>query len=111
VKAALDDYRTSPLRPAARAALGLIEKLVRAPQDVVADDIRAVRDAGASDEAIRDALYVATTFGVLVRLADALGWRVPPRESFEKAAKFLLPNGYAFPAPLALAARLAALGS
>ena len=85
--------------------LGLIEKVCRSPEQVGPADIQAVRDAGASDQAIRDALYVATLFGVLSRLADSLGWRIPAEEAFQRTGKFLLARGYAFVTPLAWIAR------
>ena len=111
VTAALANYETAPLRPAARAVLRLLEKADRTPDEVTPRDIQAVRDAGASDEAIRDALHVLGVFGVLVRLADALGWRLPERAATERVAKVLLARGYAFPPPLVWAARVAGLRS
>lgn len=84
--------------------MGLIAKVVRTPEGVGPEDIQSVRDAGASDDAIRDALYIATIFNLLARVADALGWRISSASSFQRVAKHLLPNGYKFDPPLRLAA-------
>ena len=89
--------------------MDLIAKVCGAPDQVQAADIQAVRDAGASDEAIRDALHVCALFTVLTRLADALAWRIPARSAFDGTAKFLLRNGYRFPAPLRWVARVTGL--
>jgi hypothetical protein len=111
VKAALEDHHSAPLRPQAKAALDLIAKLCAAPESIQPDDIQTVRDAGASDDAIRDALYVCSVFSVLTRLADSLAWRIPDRSVFVHTAKFLLANGYALPRPLRWFAHAASLRS
>ena len=62
----------------------------------MADDVRAVMRAGASKEAIEDAIEVAFLFNVYDRLADAMGWDVPARDSgyYETGARRLLTHGY-----------------
>jgi alkylhydroperoxidase family enzyme len=59
-------------------------------------DVRAVLDAGVSKAAIQDALEVAFLFNIYDRLADAMGWDVPSRNSgyYGVAAKRLLKHGY-----------------
>jgi hypothetical protein len=42
-----------------------------------------------------DAIHVAALFNMIVRLADALGWDVPPYETFEERAETMLSGGYA----------------
>jgi hypothetical protein len=54
-----------------------------------------VRSAGASDEALVDAIHVCALFSMIVRLADSLGWDVPPFESFAERADSMLASGYA----------------
>ena len=60
------------------------------------DDVRAVMRTGASRQAIQDALEVAFLFNIYDRLADAMGWDVPPQASgyYQIAAKRLLKHGY-----------------
>ncbi len=75
--------------------LGFIEKLTLRPAELTRADADAVRAAGVSDEAIVDAIHVAALFNMIVRLADALGWDVPPFEAFYARADGMLASGYA----------------
>ena len=52
--------------------------------------------AGVSKQAIQDAMEVAFLFNIYDRLADAMGWDVPPPASgyYQLAAKRLLNRGY-----------------
>ena len=52
-------------------------------------------DAGVSRGALVDALHVAALFNILTRLADSLGWDVPPFEEFYARADGMLESGYA----------------
>jgi len=53
-----------------------------------------VRAAGVSDDALVDAIHVCALFSMIVRLADSLGWDVPPFESFAERAGQMLATGY-----------------
>jgi hypothetical protein len=53
-----------------------------------------VRAAGVSDQALRDAAAVCALFSMIVRLADSLGWDVPPPEVFRERATRMLDSGY-----------------
>jgi hypothetical protein len=53
-----------------------------------------VRAAGVTDEALADAIHVSSLFNMIVRLADSLGWHVPPAESFAAGAERMLTSGY-----------------
>ncbi len=75
--------------------LGFIEKLTLRPEELTSADADAVRAAGITDEAIVDAIHVAALFSMIVRLADSLGWDVPPYESFLARADQMLATGYA----------------
>jgi alkylhydroperoxidase family enzyme len=65
------------------------------PDELTAADGDAVRDAGVSDGALIDAIHVAALFNMIVRLADSLGWDVPPFEAFLARADAMLAGGYA----------------
>lgn len=91
----MDDWRTAPLTPELRATLGFIEKMTRTPGELVAGDREAVTAAGVSDEALIDAIHVCALFNMIVRLADSLGWDVPPAEALAARAPVLLERGYA----------------
>jgi alkylhydroperoxidase family enzyme len=77
-----------------RATLGFIEKLTLRPDELTPDDAAAVRAAGVSTEALVDAIHVVALFSMIVRLADSLGWDVPPFESFYDRADAMLAGGY-----------------
>ena len=93
----LDDYTTAPIDEKLRATLGLLKKMTLDHGSLEPEDVRAVMRAGVSKQAIEDALEVAFLFNVYDRLADAMGWDVPPRTGgyYQVAAKRLLKQGYA----------------
>jgi alkylhydroperoxidase family enzyme len=88
------DWRTAPVSPPIRATLGFLEKLTLHPQDVTREDANTVRAAGVSDDALVDAIHVCALFSMIVRMADSLGWDVPPFESFAARADGMLATGY-----------------
>ena len=88
------DWRTAPVPETVRAALGFIEKLTLTPDAVTRADAEAVRAAGVSDEALVDAIHVCALFSMIVRLADALAWEIPPFEAFLERADAMLSSGY-----------------
>jgi alkylhydroperoxidase family enzyme len=88
------DWRTSPVSEKVRATLGFLEKLTLRPETVTTADATAVRDAGVSEEALVDAIHICALFSMIVRLADSLGWDVPPFDSFYDRADGMLESGY-----------------
>ena len=65
------------------------------------DELRALVESrvlalGVSREAVADAMNVAFLFNLLDRLADTMGWDVPPVSSafWKASAKMLLSRGY-----------------
>ena len=60
------------------------------------EDVRTVMRAGVSKQAIQDAVEVAFLFNIYDRLADAMGWDVPPVAGgyYRVAARRLLKHGY-----------------
>ena len=92
----LDDYTTAPIDEKLRATLGLLQKMTLEPEQLTADDVRAVLALGVSRRAVVDAMHVAFLFNVYDRLADAMGWDVPAQESgfYESSARMLLKRGY-----------------
>lgn len=77
-----------------RATLGLLEKLTLAPEEVADEDLVELRAAGLSDRAILDAAYVCVGFNIITRIANALGFNVPPDEVFTRASRYLTVFGY-----------------
>ena len=91
----LDDWRTAPVGDSLRATLGFLEKLTLEPDALEPADAVAVRAAGVSDDALLDAIAVAALFNMIDRIADALGFDVPPPEAFAARADRMLATGYA----------------
>jgi alkylhydroperoxidase family enzyme len=92
------DWRTAPLRPELTATLAFLEKLTLRPDEIEPADADAVRAAGVSDQALRDAIMVCALFSMIVRLADSLGWDVPSPERLRMRAPAMLEGGYALSA-------------
>jgi len=88
------DWRTAPVSEQLRATLGYLEKLTLRPADVEHADAEAVRTAGVSNDALVDAFHICALFSMIVRLADSLGWDIPPFESFAARADSMLASGY-----------------
>lgn len=74
--------------------LGFLEKLTLRPDELVPADVDAVRDAGVSTQALRDAATVCALFNMIVRLADSFGWDVPSWERLTARAPAMLEGGY-----------------
>jgi alkylhydroperoxidase family enzyme len=89
------DWRTAPLRPELAATLVFLEKLTLHPEELGPADGEAVRAAGVSTSALRDAAAVCALFNMIVRLADSFGWDVPTWESLQARAPAMLEGGYA----------------
>jgi uncharacterized peroxidase-related enzyme len=95
VEAVLADWRTAPVSSRVRAMFGFLEKVTLTPDEVTPEDADAVRAAGVSDEAIRDALNVCYLFSIYTRMADSLGFAVPTtKEEWWFTQWFLLRVGY-----------------
>jgi uncharacterized peroxidase-related enzyme len=94
-QAVFSDWRTAPVDERLRVTLGFIEKLTLRPSELTREDADAVRAAGVRDEALVDAIHVAALFNMIVRVADSLGFDVPPYESFLARADSMLSSGYA----------------
>jgi alkylhydroperoxidase family enzyme len=97
-QAVVDDWRSAPLRPELKATLEFLEKLTLRPDELTAADADEARAAGVSDQALRDAATVCALFSMIVRLADSLGWDVPPWEATRARAPAMLEGGYAIDA-------------
>jgi alkylhydroperoxidase family enzyme len=89
------DWRTAPVDEPLRATLGFLEKLTLRPRELTRPDAEAVLSAGVREEALVDAIHVAALFSMIVRLADSLGWSVPPPEVFSARAPMMAESGYA----------------
>ena len=89
------DWRTAPLDPKLHATLGFLETMTLRPDELGPGDAAAVRAAGVSVEALVDAIHVCALFNMITRMADSLGWDVPPWEALLARAPAMLGRGYA----------------
>lgn len=90
------DPQAAPISPQLRATLAFVRKMTLEPDALSAADARAVLDAGVSREVLTDAIDVAWLFAFFNRLAEGLGWDVPPDDSsaWAASAKRLRDRGY-----------------
>ncbi|MFL6332262.1 MAG: hypothetical protein ACJ754_02860 [Pyrinomonadaceae bacterium] len=90
----MTDWRSAAVGGRMHATLGLLEKLTLAPAEVAGADLVELRAEGLSDRAILDAAYVCVGFNIITRIANALGFKVPPDEVFARASRYLTVFGY-----------------
>ena len=83
------------MTPQLRAMLTFLEGMTLRPDELTGADLQAVRAAGVSREAIRDAAHVCALFCTIVRIADALQWHVPA--DWSGSASSLVKFGYRLP--------------
>lgn len=92
----LSEYTTAPIGDKLHATLGLLRKMTLDHRSLAPEDVRAVLRTGVSKAAIADAMEVAFLFNIYDRLADTMGWDVPPATGgyYQIAARRLLTRGY-----------------
>jgi alkylhydroperoxidase family enzyme len=92
----LREHASAPVDDKLRQTLCLLEKMTLAPDTLTPDDVRRAMQAGASKQALLDAMEVAFLFNIYDRLADAMAWEVPDPASgyYRTAATRLLKRGY-----------------
>ncbi len=93
VNAVLADWRTAPVRDGLRLTLGFLEKITLQPAEVDGRDVAALREAGVSDDAIREALHVRTVFAVITRVANALAFEMPAASVLDLRARLVRTTG------------------
>jgi uncharacterized peroxidase-related enzyme len=93
VSTALSDTEAPNIDEPLRATLRMLRNLTR-ENTVDPSDMRAVLQAGATEEQVEDALAVCFSFNVICRLADAFGFAMPDEAAFDAGAKYLLARGY-----------------
>ena len=90
----LADWRTAPLDPKLHATLGFLEKLTLAPTEVGPADVKPLRAAGVTDEAVEDAIHVCVLFNIYDRLADSLSFHLPGPDGYAASGRSLMKRGY-----------------
>ena len=65
-----------------------------APERIGAYDVALLREQGISDRAIVDATYICVGFNIINRIADAVGFELPPPGVFTRGTWFMRRFGY-----------------
>ena len=78
LKALETDLASAPIDERLRPVFALAKKLTETPSKVVQADIRAVIDAGWSEQSIEDIIGVTSIFAFMNRLADGFGLKGTP---------------------------------
>jgi len=94
VAAAMNDWRTAPLRSEARGAMGFLEKLITEPTALTHGDAETAFNQAVTAEALEEVAHIATIFCIINPLADSLGFAVPSAAAFARMAGPLLKHGY-----------------
>lgn len=93
-RSVLGNWRSADVSKKLQVTLGFLEKLTLTPDGIGHDDVAELRGEGVSERAAIDAIYVCVGFNIINRIADALGFNVPPSRAFVFGAKFLRLFGY-----------------
>ena len=72
------DWRRAKLEEEDRAMLVYVEKLTRAPWEMIESDVVSLREVGFTDAAILDINQVTGYYAYVNRLADGLGVDLEP---------------------------------
>jgi alkylhydroperoxidase family enzyme len=91
----LEDVESAPIDSRLKAMLRFLEKMTLRPEEMLPSDGAALRAAGISNEAAKDAIGVALAFNLIDRLADSFAFEIPPDAYFRGSAPRLLKRGYA----------------
>ena len=74
--------------------LGFVVKLTDSPECVGPYDLASLRKLGVTERAIIDATYICMGFNVINRIADAMGFKLPPAGVFARGAWSMRKFGY-----------------
>ncbi|MEO7908248.1 MAG: hypothetical protein ABIV47_01235 [Roseiflexaceae bacterium] len=96
IETALDDFQHADLPTKLQATLTFLEVLTRRPDILTAEQARLVLGEGVTPEALEDAIAVSVLFNITARCADALKYEMLDDNSFDRAAKRMLVQGYTF---------------
>lgn len=69
-------------------------KLTDTPERISAYDVALLREQGITDRAIVDATYICVGFNIINRIADAVGFELPPAGVFTRGTWFMRKFGY-----------------
>lgn len=96
VQTALDQVQQADLPAKLQVTLTFLQALTQTPDTLTADQARLVLREGVTPEALEDAVAASALFNITGRCADALGYEMLEERDFDRAAKRMLVQGYAF---------------
>jgi uncharacterized peroxidase-related enzyme len=96
VETALDDFQQADLSAKLQATLSILKTLTEKPDALTTEQAQVVLREGVTPEALEDAIAVSVLFNITARCADALDYQMLDDNGFDRAAKRLLEQGYAF---------------
>ena len=94
VKAVLADWRTAPISAHMRGTLEFLEKVTLTPDEVGPRDVQAARRAGATDAALREAIYVGCLFSIVCRLVDTFDCKLVAARGLKWGIRIQRWSGY-----------------
>jgi uncharacterized peroxidase-related enzyme len=96
VETALADFEWADLPTKLQLTLTFLKVLTQTPDTLTAEQARVVLREGVTPEALEDAVAASVIFNITARCADALNYEMLDDNGFDRAAKRLLEQGYAF---------------
>ncbi len=96
VQTALDTVQQANLSPKLQVTLTFLQALTQTPDTLAADQARVVLREGVTPEALEDAIAASVLFNITARCASALDYEMLDDNGFDRAAKRMLVQGYAF---------------
>jgi uncharacterized peroxidase-related enzyme len=96
VQTALDTVQQANLPPKLQVTLTFLQALTQTPDTLAADQARVVLREGVTPEALEDAIAASVLFNITARCASALDYEMLDDNGFDRAAKRMLVQGYAF---------------
>lgn len=96
VQTALVDFQQASLPPKLQLTLTFLKALTQTPNTLTAEQARVVLREGVTSEALEDAVAASVLFNITARCADALDYKMLDDNGFDRAAKRMLVQGYAF---------------
>lgn len=91
------DWRNGAAGPAVTAAAHFVVKLTMTPDMMGPADVDTARDAGVTEAALAEAVYVAFVFNMINRVADALEFTHRSERDRARGADVLRRRGYRLP--------------
>jgi alkylhydroperoxidase family enzyme len=95
VRAALSDFRTSPLSEREKALFELLEKANQSTCALRQEDVDRAKAAGWTDEALYDAITVCALFNFYNVWIDGTGVHDMPAAAYDASGHRLATEGYA----------------